>query len=386
MGKGILVLGHHLAVPGTEKYWDEVAKTTEMDVELIVPASWKEGDILYRPQKKKTPSGVGIVPLYAPLSKYRKQNLYFFVNIFYILKRLLFSRPEIIYVINPINSVLVLQLSIIGRIFGIPVVAWSSRLEPRNFFQTFGWVKGVVFTLLRSVNGRLVKGVHATSEKAKEALRGEGFKGEIYVAPTHGIPEHYFKDSDRDYSPGGVIRVGYAGELKEFKGVQNVIAAIGGSENSRSFKLFIAGSGPYRSVLEKDSFEAGIEVEFLGFLPQDKMQEFYNKIDVFILPSLGDGPIIEKFGRVLIEAASCGCAVIGTRVGGIPLAVGESGLLYKYDDIDELRRILDSLIIRGNLLRHAENSQQFAVNHYSMSSVAGQFVNHVLRHGLDRNL
>jgi glycosyltransferase involved in cell wall biosynthesis len=53
------------------------------------------------------------------------------------------------------------------------------------------------------------------------------------------------------------------------------------------------------------------------------MRRFYQKIDLLLVPSV----VEEAFGRVILEAAANGIPSIANRVGGIPEALGDSGIL-----------------------------------------------------------
>jgi glycosyltransferase involved in cell wall biosynthesis len=56
-------------------------------------------------------------------------------------------------------------------------------------------------------------------------------------------------------------------------------------------------------------------------------REFYGRISVLLVPSL----VEEAFSRVILEAAVNGIPVVANRVGGIPEALGEGGLLVDVD-------------------------------------------------------
>ncbi|MBI5206649.1 MAG: glycosyltransferase family 4 protein [Candidatus Firestonebacteria bacterium] len=70
----------------------------------------------------------------------------------------------------------------------------------------------------------------------------------------------------------------------------------------------------------------GIEshVNFLGFLPNDKVLEYFSKSHIFVMPS-----IMEGFGIVFLESMARGVPVIASNTGGIPEAIidGENGFL-----------------------------------------------------------
>lgn len=63
----------------------------------------------------------------------------------------------------------------------------------------------------------------------------------------------------------------------------------------------------------------------------DDMRPYYAAMDMLALPSTGR----ESFGRVLAEAQSCGVAVCGSSIGGIPEAMqpGRTGVLVSPGDV-----------------------------------------------------
>ena len=88
-------------------------------------------------------------------------------------------------------------------------------------------------------------------------------------------------------------------------------------------------------------------VTYLGHIPN--MKEFYRQIDLLLVPSL----VEEAFPRVILEAAVNGIPVIANRIGGIPEALGDSGVLIDVDSqepniaeivekyVQEIRRLLN---------------------------------------------
>ena len=69
--------------------------------------------------------------------------------------------------------------------------------------------------------------------------------------------------------------------------------------------------------------------------------ELMRRAAIYVQPSFW-----EALGLALQEAMSCGCAVIGSRVGGIPelISDGETGFLTEAGDVEELAEKLDQLI------------------------------------------
>jgi glycosyltransferase involved in cell wall biosynthesis len=84
---------------------------------------------------------------------------------------------------------------------------------------------------------------------------------------------------------------------------------------------FVVAGGRYSHT----STEVPKNVTRLGEISD--MQSFYQSIDILLVPSL----VREGFSRVIIEAAMNGIPAIANGVGGIPEALGNSGVLIKVD-------------------------------------------------------
>ena len=107
--------------------------------------------------------------------------------------------------------------------------------------------------------------------------------------------------------------------LERRKGVHDVIAAFSRvAAAAPEWRLVIAGDGPERAALEQQAASAGCldRIDFIGYV--DEPSRLLSQTDVFVLASYA-----EPFGLVILEARAAGCAVIGTRVGGIAEQLGQ---------------------------------------------------------------
>jgi glycosyltransferase involved in cell wall biosynthesis len=73
-----------------------------------------------------------------------------------------------------------------------------------------------------------------------------------------------------------------------------------------------------------------------------EMRKFYGQIDLLLVPSL----LEDAFPRVILEAAGNGIPVIATRVGGIPEALGGSGILidWAHDKEPDIAKIANEYV------------------------------------------
>jgi glycosyltransferase involved in cell wall biosynthesis len=118
------------------------------------------------------------------------------------------------------------------------------------------------------------------------------------------------------------------------------------------FHLTMVGDGPDRKSLEAWSKTADLtgHVTFTGALGQDKVRDYYDRADVFVLASFAEGVPV-----VLMEAMAKEIPVISTRITGIPELIEheEDGLLAVPGDPDDLagqiRKLLDSTEMRSRM-------------------------------------
>jgi glycosyltransferase involved in cell wall biosynthesis len=108
-------------------------------------------------------------------------------------------------------------------------------------------------------------------------------------------------------------------------------------------RLTIVGDGPQLAALRALAERLGVDeqVEFAGAVGQDEIRRFYERADVFALPSFAEGLPV-----VLMEAMSTGLPVVASRITGIPELVDEgvSGLLVTPGDGDDLTRALEEVL------------------------------------------
>ncbi len=115
----------------------------------------------------------------------------------------------------------------------------------------------------------------------------------------------------------------FAGRLGPQKAVGVLLDALVEADRVH---LLIAGDGPERHALERQSAKLGLDgrVRFLGTVPREAVLRLFRAADASVLPSAW-----ENFPHTVVEALAVGCPVIATAVGGVPEVVrdGENGLL-----------------------------------------------------------
>ena len=138
--------------------------------------------------------------------------------------------------------------------------------------------------------------------------------------------------------PSTQTRFIFVGTLGVYKGILNLINAFNQMQN-KDAELIICGSG----VLSEKIMDAAREnpkIIYRGQLSADEMKKEYQSSDVCVIPSLWNEP----FGRVVVESAANGCAIIASNCGGIPEIVKtlEAGSVVDCSDIHMLSKEMDS--------------------------------------------
>jgi teichuronic acid biosynthesis glycosyltransferase TuaC len=136
----------------------------------------------------------------------------------------------------------------------------------------------------------------------------------------------------------------YVGGLVETKGMQELAAATEPllAKHSR-FQLVCIGDGPSRDRLLSLANRAGRNgaVVLPGRVPPQEVPLYLQGSDFLVLPSYSEG-----MPQAVLEAMSCGLAVVATSVGGVPEAVidGKTGLLVDAKNAGQLQAAMARMI------------------------------------------
>jgi D-inositol-3-phosphate glycosyltransferase len=112
-------------------------------------------------------------------------------------------------------------------------------------------------------------------------------------------------------------------------------------------------------------------VRFVGAVPHEQLDAYYNAADVVVMPSF-----YESFGLVAVEAMASGVPVVASRVGGLTSTVadGRSGYLIPWRCPGPFAEKLDLLLgnesLRGRLGETAAESMRA----YEWRSVAASLI------------
>jgi glycogen(starch) synthase len=188
------------------------------------------------------------------------------------------------------------------------------------------------------------------------------------VIPSGVNPAEFAGPFDDPLPAAGRPRVLYVGRLAAQKDVATLVRAAA-LLRAPAAQVVLAGDGPQREALERLALRLGVagRVRFLGFRPHREVPALLAHADVLVMPS-----VYEELGSALVEGLQAGVPIVATRVGGIPDAVGDAGVLVEPRDPAALARAIDDVLSRPALagrLRAAAERRRAA---YDWNALAGR--------------
>ena len=222
-----------------------------------------------------------------------------------------------------------------------------------------------VVTLGRMLDGlqlvttfRLANTIMVQSERDERKFKMRGIpQRKLRLLRFNGIDAEKYKCSPKrvfDNENIKLLCVARLDDLHKYKGVYELIEGIKSLKNEElDFKLSlnIIGDGNLRKFYEDACKAANLDnIKFLGDLNFEDLLNQICQASFLILPSINKA---EGFGRVVLEALSCGTPVIVSKYAGIAELVSkhDAGLVYDPDDFIELIRILNLVIDNPTRLR-----------------------------------
>ncbi len=149
----------------------------------------------------------------------------------------------------------------------------------------------------------------------------------------------------------------FVGTIEPRKNLQGLLEAFAWLKERRFFegKLVVVGMAGWKGEGLAGLIEhLGIkdDVIFLGFVSNDELRFFYNLAEVFVFPSFYEG-----FGYPILEAFSCGAAVVTSDVSSCPELAGDAALTVDPHDSGAIARsvgrVLQDTNFRNNLKHKA---------------------------------
>jgi glycosyltransferase involved in cell wall biosynthesis len=219
--------------------------------------------------------------------------------------------------------------------FGVPYVttygfsyARLSQPGPRRLLKA----------AVERVGLRRAAAVIATTEALR--ARASRLAREVHLLPN-GVDTRRFAPPPEGHRRGRAARILYVGRFSAEKNLETVVAAAAVLTRWLPVHLIFVGAGPLQARLREQARVAGVDLEFPGVVPQERLPPLYATADAFVLASFTEG-----HPKVLLEAMAAGLPCVASDCEGNRSLVveGETGLLFDprrpADLADRLARVL----------------------------------------------
>lgn len=115
-------------------------------------------------------------------------------------------------------------------------------------------------------------------------------------------------------------------------------------------------------------------VEILDFVPQDRLDQFYDEADIFVFPTLADG-----FGMVITEAMARGLPVIASHNSAGPDLIihKHNGLIVNSGDIDDLTEKMNWCLANKESLPKMANEALIKANSYQWADYRKELISKI---------
>lgn len=148
----------------------------------------------------------------------------------------------------------------------------------------------------------------------------------------------------------------------KIKGLETFVRT---AEHFGNVKFALVGRQGDESVSELKKI-APSNLEFTGFLPLEKLLEYYQRAKVYCQLSA-----YESFGVALAEAMLCKCVPVVTERGALSEIVGDTGFIVPYGNVEATVEAIGKALKSGN----GDKARERAVRLFSLSKRSEELKN-----------
>jgi glycosyltransferase involved in cell wall biosynthesis len=334
----VVMLSKALVAGAYQRKLEEIARLG-VELTVLVPPGWREPRVGTQRLERRYTAGYVLEVL--PIAFNGRHHIHFYPTLGRALRRL---RPEVFHIDEESFNLATFQAMRLGVALGARCCFYNYANIERFYPPPFN--------LFERYNFRHAAHALACNQEAARIIRRHGYTGPLTIVPQVGVDPELFAPASQQRD-GSVFVVGYLGRLVPEKGVLDLVEAV--ARLPRNVRLRVVGNGAQRPLIARRAAQLGLDgrIELLPAVSSTETPAVLRSFDVLVLPSRTTPTWKEQFGRVLIEAMSCGVPVIGSCSGEIPHVIGEAGLTYPEGDVAALStaiaRLADDPVARQDM-------------------------------------
>ncbi len=358
----VVILSKALVVGAYQRKLEEIARLG-IELTALVPPGWREPRVGLQRLERRYTNGYQLEVL--PLALNGQHHLHYYPTLGRTLRRL---RPEVLHIDEESFNLATFQALRLGVALGARCCFYNYANIERYYPPPFN--------LFERYNLRHAAHALACNQEAATLIRRHGYTGPLTIVPQFGVDPALFSPAPASSTswPTPVV-VGYLGRLVPEKGLLDLLEAVAGLPATVHLRL--VGDGTQRPELERRAAQLGLgsRLELRPAVGSTEVPTTLQSFDLLVLPSRTMSNWKEQFGRVLIEAMSCGIPVLGSSSGEIPHVIGAAGMIFPEGDVVALRAALAQLANspeRRRELAHAGRERVLA--HFTQQAIARRHV------------
>lgn len=324
----VVVLSKALVAPLHQRQMQALAALPGVELLALSPPSWLEPRVGRQRLEPHFASGYRLETL--PIGLNGRHHLHFYPDLKWWLRRF---APDVFHIDEEAFNLATFLALRAGLAVGARCCFFNWANIDRYYPPPFNLFERYVF--------RHATHAIAGNQEAAGIIRRHGYSGPLSILPQVGVDPDIFAPAPRAAGPPVI---GYLGRLVPEKGLFDLLEAFAGLRGD--CRLRIIGDGMLREEIQR-RLAANVpaaRAELLPALPGSAVPSALRELDILVLPSRSVSNWKEQFGRVLIEAMSCGLAVVGSDSGEIPNVLGAAGMVVPQANPVALRAALQSLI------------------------------------------
>jgi glycosyltransferase involved in cell wall biosynthesis len=356
----VLRIAHSSLTPALRERERAVARNfPDVRLEVVTTNSWREAEIEVAAQPDD------MFPVRSASTHLSKHIQLFAYDPRPIIAALREHKPDLIDMNHePYSLACAEVLTLCARYApNAPVLMQTAQNILRRYPLPFSWLEQRAF--------KKVAAAYVCSESVREVLRAKGFMKPAPIIPF-GVDLKSFKQRTETRVSGRTI--GYVGRMLPGKGL-NVLADALKQMRDDDWQLLVVGDGSERESFTRELSEAGLlnRARFTGAVSYELTPEYFQEIDVLVVPTQTTARIREQFGRVIVEAMASGVPVVGSTCGAIPEVIARAGLVFTEGDGSALAAAIRTMLNDPKLRQRFSQSGRVRVEeNYSWDHVAGK--------------
>lgn len=200
-----------------------------------------------------------------------------------------------------------------------------------------GWgLACAAYNGLHRALARAADRIVVTSHAYARALRATGGPP-VHVVPWGVDVERFDAGTTAARSAPGRLKTLFVGQMRPYKGLGHLMEAVAAEPG---VSLTVVGGGPLEDRYRAEAERLGPQIDFRGRVSDETLASLYRDHDAIALPSVSRG---EAFGLVLLEGMAAGCVPVASDLPGVAEVAGDTGVLVRPGDVNDLRAALRRL-------------------------------------------